>query len=47
MKISENEKWIRIALGEGRKGIGLTAPNPPVGAVVVKDGVEIARGWHH
>ena len=47
MKISENEKWIRIALGEGRKGIGLTPPNPPVGAVVVKDGVEIARGWHH
>lgn len=47
MKISENEKWIRVALGEGRRGIGLTAPNPPVGAVVVKDGVEIARGWHH
>lgn len=47
MKISENEKWIRVALGEGRKGIGLTAPNPPVGAVIVKDGVEIARGWHH
>ena len=36
-----------VALGEGRRGIGLTAPNPPVGAVVVKDGVEIARGWHH
>lgn len=47
MKITENEKWVRVALEEGRKGIGLTAPNPPVGAVVVKDGLEIARGWHH
>ena len=47
MKISEDEKWIQVALGEGRRGIGLTAPNPPVGAVVIKDGVEIARGWHH
>lgn len=47
MKSSEDEKWIRVALEEGRKGIGLTAPNPPVGAVLVKDGTEIARGWHH
>ena len=47
MKSSKNEKWIRVALEEGRRGIGLTAPNPPVGAVVVKDGIEIARGWHH
>ena len=46
MKSSENEKWIRVALDEGRKGIGLTAPNPPVGAVLVKDGIELARGWH-
>jgi diaminohydroxyphosphoribosylaminopyrimidine deaminase/5-amino-6-(5-phosphoribosylamino)uracil reductase len=46
MKISEDEKWIRVALEEGRKGIGLTAPNPPVGAVLVKDGAELARGWH-
>ena len=46
MKSSEDEKWIRVALDEGRKGIGLTAPNPPVGAVLVKDGIELARGWH-
>ena len=43
---SEDEKWLRIALGEAAKGIGLTLPNPPVGAVIVKDGVELARGWH-
>ncbi|MDB4383803.1 bifunctional diaminohydroxyphosphoribosylaminopyrimidine deaminase/5-amino-6-(5-phosphoribosylamino)uracil reductase RibD [Akkermansiaceae bacterium] len=46
MKSSEDEKWIRVALKEGRKGVGLTAPNPPVGAVLVKDGIELARGWH-
>jgi len=37
---------MRIALEEGKRGIGLTAPNPPVGAVLVKDGRELARGWH-
>ena len=46
MKNSEDEKWIRLALEEGSKGIGLTAPNPPVGAILVKNGTEIARGWH-
>tara|TARA_R110002096_G_scaffold32485_1_gene94373 strand:- start:6853 stop:7899 length:1047 start_codon:yes stop_codon:yes gene_type:complete len=34
------------ALDEGAKGLGLTSPNPPVGAVVVKDGQVIGRGWH-
>ena len=46
MKCSEDEKWIGEALKEARKGCGLTSPNPPVGAVIVKDGVEMARGWH-
>lgn len=35
-----------IALEEARKGIGKTAPNPPVGAVIVKDGVALGKGWH-
>ena len=34
------------AIDEARKGVGRTAPNPPVGAVVVKDGHEIGAGWH-
>ncbi|MCU0796479.1 MAG: bifunctional diaminohydroxyphosphoribosylaminopyrimidine deaminase/5-amino-6-(5-phosphoribosylamino)uracil reductase RibD [Akkermansiaceae bacterium] len=34
------------ALEEGAKGLGRTAPNPAVGAVVVRDGVEIGAGWH-
>jgi len=35
-----------LALEEARKGVGRTAPNPPVGAVVVKDGVLLGKGWH-
>ena len=42
----EDVGWMRRAMDEARKGVGRTAPNPPVGAVVVKDGVEIGAGWH-
>ncbi len=37
---------MRLALKEGRKGLGRTSPNPPVGAVVVKDGQVVGRGYH-
>jgi len=37
---------MRLALDEARKGVGRTAPNPPVGAVLVKDGVVLGSGWH-
>ncbi len=37
---------MRRAIGEARRGIGRTAPNPAVGAVVVKDGMELGTGWH-
>ncbi|MBT8346105.1 MAG: bifunctional diaminohydroxyphosphoribosylaminopyrimidine deaminase/5-amino-6-(5-phosphoribosylamino)uracil reductase RibD [Desulfofustis sp.] len=37
---------MRIALREARKGLGRTSPNPCVGAVIVKDGDIIARGYH-
>lgn len=33
------------ALALGRRGLGRTAPNPAVGALVVKDGVILGRGW--
>ena len=39
--------WMALALDEARKGLGRTAPNPPVGAVLVKDGRLLGRGWHH
>ncbi len=35
-----------VALEEAGKGIGKTAPNPPVGAAIVKDGKLIGKGWH-
>ncbi|MCW1883926.1 bifunctional diaminohydroxyphosphoribosylaminopyrimidine deaminase/5-amino-6-(5-phosphoribosylamino)uracil reductase RibD [Luteolibacter flavescens] len=42
----EDVRWMQRALEEGRKGVGRTSPNPPVGSVVVKDGVELGAGWH-
>ena len=38
-KNSENDaKYMRLALKEAEKGIGLTSPNPTVGCVIVKKG---------
>src|SRR5438876_541887 len=34
-----------LALALGRRGLGRTWPNPAVGAVVVKDGLIVGRGW--
>ncbi|MCL2177969.1 MAG: bifunctional diaminohydroxyphosphoribosylaminopyrimidine deaminase/5-amino-6-(5-phosphoribosylamino)uracil reductase RibD [Proteobacteria bacterium] len=42
----EAEKWMRIALVEAAKGLGRTSPNPVVGAVLVKGGRMIAKGFH-
>jgi diaminohydroxyphosphoribosylaminopyrimidine deaminase/5-amino-6-(5-phosphoribosylamino)uracil reductase len=42
----EDARWMRRALEEARKGVGRTSPNPAVGAVIVKDGVELGSGWH-
>jgi diaminohydroxyphosphoribosylaminopyrimidine deaminase/5-amino-6-(5-phosphoribosylamino)uracil reductase len=40
------EFFMRIALEEAAKGLGRTSPNPVVGAVLVKGGRIIARGYH-
>lgn len=37
---------MRLALDEARKGLGRTSPNPPVGAVLVKDGTIVGVGHH-
>src|SRR5580692_510249 len=34
-----------LALALGRRGLGRTWPNPAVGAVIVRDGVIVGRGW--
>jgi len=36
---------MELALSLGRRGQGRTWPNPAVGAVVVKNGVIVGRGW--
>jgi len=41
-----DEKFMRLALAEARRGAGRTHPNPAVGAVVVQGGRVRARGWH-
>lgn len=41
-----DEQWMRHALQLACKGRGDTAPNPTVGAVLVKRGKLIGRGWH-
>jgi diaminohydroxyphosphoribosylaminopyrimidine deaminase/5-amino-6-(5-phosphoribosylamino)uracil reductase len=38
--------WMRAALRLARRGLGTTSPNPMVGAVLVKGGKIIGRGWH-
>ncbi len=43
---SLDEKYMRMALRLAEKAGGRTSPNPMVGAVVVKDGKIISRGWH-
>src|SRR6201995_2321676 len=40
-----DRRFMRLALTLGRRGLGRTWPNPAVGAVVVKDGVIVGRGW--
>ena len=44
--MTNDTHWMQLALIEARKGVGKTAPNPPVGAVIVKDGVMLGSGWH-
>src|SRR3974390_1717790 len=42
----EDRKFMRLALRLARRGYGTTSPNPMVGAVLVKGGRIIGRGWH-
>jgi diaminohydroxyphosphoribosylaminopyrimidine deaminase / 5-amino-6-(5-phosphoribosylamino)uracil reductase len=40
-----DRRFMQLALTLGRRGQGRTWPNPAVGAVVVRDGIIIGRGW--
>src|ERR1700690_2528331 len=39
-------RYMQAALRLARRGYGATSPNPMVGAVLVKGGKIIGRGWH-
>jgi diaminohydroxyphosphoribosylaminopyrimidine deaminase/5-amino-6-(5-phosphoribosylamino)uracil reductase len=42
----KSDNLMRLALRLARRGYGATSPNPMVGAVLVKGGKIIGRGWH-
>ena len=46
MRKAADEKFLLRAVELARKGEGHTRPNPPVGAVVVKNGRIVGEGWH-
>src|SRR5947207_13265264 len=45
MSSALDTRFMALALTLGRRGLGNAWPNPAVGAVVVKDGVVVGRGW--
>ena len=42
---ADDLRFMELALSLGRRGLGRTWPNPAVGAVIVKDGMIVGRGW--
>ncbi|MDR7465547.1 MAG: bifunctional diaminohydroxyphosphoribosylaminopyrimidine deaminase/5-amino-6-(5-phosphoribosylamino)uracil reductase RibD [Armatimonadota bacterium] len=46
MSMRADTHYMREALGLARRGLGRTSPNPAVGAVVVRDGQVVGRGFH-
>jgi len=43
--LQQDARFMALALALGRRGLGRSWPNPAVGAVIVKDGIIIGRGW--
>lgn len=44
--MTDHQKYMQQALELARKGEGRTTPNPPVGAIVVRGGRIVGRGFH-
>lgn len=42
--MTPDERWMGAALRQARQALGISSPNPAVGAVVVRDGVLVGRG---
>jgi diaminohydroxyphosphoribosylaminopyrimidine deaminase/5-amino-6-(5-phosphoribosylamino)uracil reductase len=45
--VTRDLDFMRLALRLARRGYGATSPNPMVGAVLVRGGRILGRGWHH
>lgn len=43
----QDADWMRTALEQARLGLGVTSPNPSVGAVIVRKGLILGLGYHH
>ena len=41
-----HRQHMQLALALAANGVGRTAPNPPVGAVIVRDGMIVGKGFH-
>ncbi len=44
--VESDRNYMRLALQEAKKGSGRTSPNPCVGALVVKNGKIVGKGYH-
>ncbi len=42
---AEDQRWMGAALALAERGVGQTAPNPPVGCVIVSGDKVVGRGW--
>lgn len=42
---SDDSRWLAAAAAVAARGRPLSRPNPAVGAMIVRDGVVVARGW--
>ena len=41
----DSKIYMELAVRMAERSVGLTAPNPPVGVIIVKDGRILSRGW--
>ena len=46
IRLTQDERYMKLALTFARRGEGFVSPNPMVGAVIVKEGRVIGEGWH-
>lgn len=45
MPANDDARWLDAAAALAARGVPLSRPNPAVGAIVVKDGIVLTRGW--